>query len=606
MTWGDAADMRLSARRPALRLRLGGNGWLAATLLIVVLGTSGSYLAARAVARGDARRSQKAFAASAADVGSTLKVSIAREEDLVVSTRAFLGTNPRITNAGFKRWEAADLIVQRYPELIGLVRIVIVPRAQLAAYAASAVKNPSGTLGPGGEFQVLPAGSRPFYCFADLSGRLPPKAVRQPVGRDLCANGAGAALLAARDSGQSTYLSFKLGGHTGLDVETPVYRGGGVPATVAARRAAFAGWVGIVLEPSVVLVRVRETHPALALAMRFGAPKQAVTFTNGQIPKHFDSVTEQLGSGWSVQTFGAANKSGVLSNMTALAVLLGGGLVSLLAGLLGVVLATGRARARRQVHEQTVELRDQSVQLHASVAELKAAQAVKDEFFAVVSHELRTPMTSIIGFTDMLQGEDLTDEQHKHLDVIDRNAGRLLRLVDDLLLMAEIQSGGLPLQLGEVILSDLIARSSESVKMFAASKEIDLEIETEPGVTAEADPRRLGQVLDNLMTNAIKYTPNGGDVAITMSHTDETATIAITDNGIGIPKDEQSQMFNRFFRTSNARGTGVAGTGLGLAISRGIVEAHGGTIGFDSDEGRGTTFRVTLPLTHALGFQAVA
>jgi len=455
-------------------------------------------------------------------------------------------------------------------------------------------------------FQIAPPGSRPFYCFADLSAGAPLNATSEPAGLDLCANGTGANLLAARDTGQGTYAPFKLGALTGLGVETPIYRGGGVPATVAERRAAFIGWVGNALEPTVVLIRVRQTHPALAVTMRFGPPKQAVTFTNGQIPKHFDSVTEQLGSGWSVQTFGAANKSGVLSNMTALAVLIGGGLVSLLAGLLGVVLATGRARARRLVHEQTFELRDQAERLSASVAELKAAQAVKDEFFAVVSHELRTPMTSIIGFTEMLQGEDLTPEQHKHLDVIDRNAVRLLRLVDDLLLMAEIQSGGLPLQLGEVILSDLIARSSESVKMFAASKEIELEIETEPGVTAEADSRRLGQVLDNLMTNAIKYTPNGGDVAVTMSHTGETATIAVTDNGIGIPKDEQSQMFNRFFRTSNARTSGVAGTGLGLAISRGIVEAHGGTIGFDSDEGQGTTFRVTLPLTHALGLESVA
>ena len=190
--------------------------------------------------------------------------------------------------------------------------------------------------------------------------------------------------------------------------------------------------------------------------------------------------------------------------------------------------------------------------------------------------------------------------------MIDRNSARLLSLVEDLLVMTQIQSGGLPLQLGEVILSDLIARSSEAAKPFAASKGIDLEIESEPGIATQGDQERLGQVLDNLVSNAIKYTPDGGDVTITMTHTADTATIAVTDTGIGIPKREQDQVFGRFFRTSNARGAGIEGTGLGLAITRGIIEAHGGTIGFDSIEGTGTTFLITLPLAHGAGLELAA
>ena len=118
-------------------------------------------------------------------------------------------------------------------------------------------------------------------------------------------------------------------------------------------------------------------------------------------------------------------------------------------------------------------------------------------------------------------------------------------------------------------------------------------------VTAQADAERLGQVLDNLVSNAIKYTPDGGGVSIKMTHTGDAATIAVSDTGIGIPEAEQAQMFSRFFRTSNARESGVDGSGLGLAITRGIVEAHGGTIGFDSVEGVGTTFRLTVPLSLA-------
>ena len=108
------------------------------------------------------------------------------------------------------------------------------------------------------------------------------------------------------------------------------------------------------------------------------------------------------------------------------------------------------------------------------------------------------------------------------------------------------------------------------------------------------------------MSNAIKYTPNGGEVSITMTRMDETATITVTDNGIGIPSDEHGHMFDRFFRTSNARNSGIPGTGLGLAIAREIVEAHGGTIGFESVEGAGTTFRITLPHAYSASLAAAA
>ena len=108
------------------------------------------------------------------------------------------------------------------------------------------------------------------------------------------------------------------------------------------------------------------------------------------------------------------------------------------------------------------------------------------------------------------------------------------------------------------------------------------------------------------MSNAIKYTPNGGGVSITMTRSNETATIAVSDTGIGIPTDEQDQVFGRFFRTTNARVSGIEGTGLGLAITRGIVEAHGGTISFDSIEGAGSTFRITLPHAHGAGLESAA
>lgn len=242
--------------------------------------------------------------------------------------------------------------------------------------------------------------------------------------------------------------------------------------------------------------------------------------------------------------------------------------------------------------------------LRTTVAELEAAQGVKDEFLALVSHELRTPLTSIRGWAEMLAEEELTGDQVEFVAGITSGTERLVSLIDDLLLMTQVQSGGVPLELGEAMLAELISRAAESAKPFAKSKHITLSIDTEPGLAADADSRRLGQAIDNLVSNAIKYTPDGGTVSIISAHSGDTATITVSDSGIGIPDAEQAQMFGRFFRTSNARASGVSGTGLGLAITRGIIEAHGGTIGFDSTEGAGTTFRITLPHAHLLAAAA--
>jgi signal transduction histidine kinase len=244
--------------------------------------------------------------------------------------------------------------------------------------------------------------------------------------------------------------------------------------------------------------------------------------------------------------------------------------------------------------------------LRTTVDELEAANSLKDEFLALVSHELRTPLTSIRGYSELLSDENLADEQQGYVEVIERNAARLLSLVERLLLMAKIQSGALPLELGEVVLDELIARSGEAAQPFAASKGVRLDIRSEPGIATKGDAVRLGQVIDNLVSNGIKYTPAGGAVSVTLTSNGDVATILVADTGIGIPAAEEEQVFGRFFRTSTARDSGIQGSGLGLAITRGIVEAHGGTIDFESVEGEGTTFRVTLPNTHKTGLASAA
>jgi signal transduction histidine kinase len=585
---------------------LTGKTWVVGAVFVVAFGVAGSVVAARLVAQSDQHRSQRALAATSANVVSNLKLAIQHEEDLAFNATAFIVATPNVSNTAFNQWLTTDRAFARYPELVGIARIALIRAAQLPAYEAKAVKDPTGPLAPDGSFQVMPPGSRPFFCFTTLAGRSPTYTPPRPAGTDLCAGVFGSRLLAARDSGQESYEPFQLGPMTGLGIQSPLYRGGGVPVTTRARRAAFIGWVGIGLKPYVILNTALERQPDTSVMLRYARGSSRAIFQGGKAPAGAQSVTVDLHNGWTIRTSAAVQGSSVFSSKNAIGLLVGGISLSVLLGLLGIVLATGRTRALRLVREQTVRLRNQAATLRTTVDELEAANSMKDEFIALVSHELRTPLTSIRGYSELLHDENLKDEQHGYVEVIERNASRLLSLVERLLLMAKIQSGALPLELGEVVLADLIARSDEAAQPFAASKNITLEVHTEPGIAIEGDPVRLGQVIDNLVSNAIKYTPAAGIVSVTLTRSGDIATIAVADTGIGIPAAEQDQMFGRFFRTSTARDSGIQGSGLGLAITRGIVEAHGGTIDFESVEGKGTTFRVSLPHAYQAGLASAA
>jgi signal transduction histidine kinase len=224
---------------------------------------------------------------------------------------------------------------------------------------------------------------------------------------------------------------------------------------------------------------------------------------------------------------------------------------------------------------------------------------LKDEFVALVSHELRTPLTSIRGYLELvLDGEagEVTDEQRQFLGVVERNANRLLDLVGDLLFLAQIEAGKLSLEFGAVDLSAVAAESVETARPLAEEKEITLTLATSPLPLLAGDRARLGQLLDNLVSNAVKFTPQGGRVDVRASSSRENAVLEVRDTGMGIAAEEQEHVFERFFRTSRATEQAIQGTGLGLAISKAIVHAHGGRITLASNEGQGATFRVTIPI----------
>lgn len=222
----------------------------------------------------------------------------------------------------------------------------------------------------------------------------------------------------------------------------------------------------------------------------------------------------------------------------------------------------------------------------------------KDDFIASISHELRTPLTSIRGYLDLVREGDpgpLTDEQEKFLGVVDRNADRLLRVVGDLLFVAQAGDSKLDLSIDDLEVEELVGQAAEVARPQAKSRDIELACETRAVPTIRGDRARLGQVLDNLVSNAIKFTPSGGRVRIAAFAENGNVVLEVSDTGTGISPDEQEQLFARFYRAPAASQQAIPGTGLGLTIVKAIVEAHHGTIGVTSSAGAGSTFRVVLP-----------
>ena len=247
-----------------------------------------------------------------------------------------------------------------------------------------------------------------------------------------------------------------------------------------------------------------------------------------------------------------------------------------------------------------VARRDRAILLGRENARLTEVDRMKEEFVASVSHELRTPLTSIRGYLELvLDGEagDLTPVQSDYLRIIDRNTNRLLDLINDLLDVAQAESGRLALDRESVDLASLVGDAVDGARPGADARQIKLGLDLATGhqVRVSIDRKRMGQVVDNLLSNAVKFTPNGGTVDVRIVSENGHAGVEVSDTGIGIPEAEQARLFERFFRTEAASGRAVQGTGLGLAISKAIVEAHGGKIAVASAEGVGTTFAVLLP-----------
>ena len=259
--------------------------------------------------------------------------------------------------------------------------------------------------------------------------------------------------------------------------------------------------------------------------------------------------------------------------------------------LRGVVIATEDNTARRAIE----------VELHKALKSAESAARSKADFLANMSHELRTPLTGIIGFADLLlndQTEPLTSDQRQTVEIQRRSASDLMQIVNDILDFSKADSGNLQLEEIPVVISDLIAGCTATIQSTVRKKSIDLQVSVDAGVpkAIAGDPTRLRQVLLNLFSNALKFTPERGQVTLRVARTGNgRVRFAVTDTGIGIPDEILSKLFTRFSQADESTTRKYGGTGLGLAICRQMVELMRGTIDVVSRPGEGATFFFDIP-----------
>ena len=265
-------------------------------------------------------------------------------------------------------------------------------------------------------------------------------------------------------------------------------------------------------------------------------------------------------------------------------------------GVSGFVLTSEDITERIRVHESLVAA---LVAEHEVVQRLEELDGVKEALVSTVSHELRTPITSILGHVELLQDGDygeLTKAQAHAIDRVSDNGRRLLTLIDDLLILSRLQNGVVDLELRPFDLREAVRAAWEVLETKLRGRDLAVSMQLADGPTVlEGDKNQLERLVANLIGNAIKFTPDGGRVVVRLTQRGERLLLEVSDTGIGIPEDEQEQLFSRFFRSRLASERAIQGTGLGLSIVQAIAEQHGGRVSAESKPGHGTTFRVELP-----------
>ena len=262
-------------------------------------------------------------------------------------------------------------------------------------------------------------------------------------------------------------------------------------------------------------------------------------------------------------------------------------------------------RVRKAIEKLELEekIKESAAELEVAMRSAQVANQAKSDFLASMSHELRTPLTSILGLSEVLQEEyfgKLNSKQKEYLNDIHESGQHLLLLINDILDIAKIEAGKMELELGPVVVKELLENSLIMIKEKAGKHNIKLDVDLAPeikGLKIQADERKLKQIIFNLLSNAVKFTPDGGRIQLGASCEDEKLAVAVTDTGIGISLEKQEKVFQEFYQVEAGLRDKTPGTGLGLPLSRKMVEMHGGEIWCESEgEGKGSRFVFTIPL----------
>ncbi len=395
----NSSDAVVSLSRPRGPKRAGRlRGWILVAVLLVGVGSLSAAIAARSISRADTAKSHATFAATASQIASTLRLSIQHEEDLVISAAAFASENPNASQVDFTAWTHQERAFARYPELSGLGDLAFVPRSRLAAFEARAEADTTDPLAAHRAFTIIPAGVRPYYCLVTVSqNRGRPN--RTPAGVDYCASSP--QLIKSEDSGRGYDFAIKLSALSKAPlwaIDTPLYSHGGIPATVARRRATFTGWIGTVIAPDVLLGAALHGHPGVAVSLRNTTRSGILAFTVGSARSHAERTTVNLQNGSTVQ-ISAAVDGGLFTDGNALEILVAGILLSALLGLMVFVLATGRFRALRLASEKTEQLTFQT--MHDGLTGLPNRALVIDRAELMLARARRKSMPTATMFIDV-------------------------------------------------------------------------------------------------------------------------------------------------------------------------------------------------------------
>ncbi len=252
------------------------------------------------------------------------------------------------------------------------------------------------------------------------------------------------------------------------------------------------------------------------------------------------------------------------------------------------------------VKEDITERKRKEQKLKEINLKLKEMDVIKSNFISMVSHEIRTPLTSIKAFAEiLLTNPDINSKERKEfLEIINTESDRLTRLINDVLDLSKIESGKMEWHIGRMDLSEVIKGSINEMKELANKKRLTLKMKMNDSSLINGDKDRLHQVMVNLIGNAIKFTPEGGEIVVEYKNFKETGLVqvSVSDTGIGMAKEHHEKIFEQFTQISSAQRGRPGGTGLGLAICKEIIEHHGGKIWVESETGKGSTFIFTLPL----------